>query len=194
MAKILFIFMGFLCLTGCHLFSPVPYQPHYSYELNALPPIDRAHFKKENIFVPSVRAVPQLETNAMLYTVCPYEVRKFVYHNWVAPPASMIQNLLLQTLARQKFCVISASAVHTNVKLEVELLTLQQEFCGCHSQIHLRALVKLINYQTAVCLSTHIFDVKVPTAQPTPYCGVIAANQAVKRLLAEIVRQSLNYS
>lgn len=178
----------FLNLTGCQLFSPVPYRQHYYYQLSQLPPVNAHCCARKNVFVSPVRAAPGYESNGMIYGAHCYELRKFVYHHWVAPPGDMIYNLELQTLAQHKFCVIPPSVTRTKLKLEIRLLMLQQEFCGCHSQVHLKAIIKLTDFQNGNCLNTKIVDIIVPTAKPTPECGVGAANQAVSQLMATVIK------
>ena len=129
------------------------------------------------------------DTTQMVYVEEPHRLNAFVRHRWVDTPARMLEPLL-QKAAEQSglFSAVtnSGARVASDLRLDTQLLRLQQVFSADSSEVQLALRVSLIDTTAARLLATEIIEVRKPTTERTPYAGVLAANQAVSELLRQL--------
>jgi cholesterol transport system auxiliary component len=73
------------------------------------------------------------------------------------------------------------------VRLDTEILRLQQEFLTAPSQVRFTLRARLIDDATRIVLATREFESLVAAPSETPYGGVQGANQAVANVLDQLV-------
>jgi cholesterol transport system auxiliary component len=190
MLKNLILITGFLLLSACSFLSPVQTSPAHNYSLNAMPSIvsRKIPSKPLTILVATVQSVPAYDTTQIAYTTQPYQLAYFINSAWVATPAQMLQQLILQTLQDTRYfhAVIPPSINgHYDIALHVQLLQLQQDFLQRPSEVHLALRAQLVNINNEV-IAAKQFSVTVPAPQDNPYGGVLAANQAVATVLQQL--------
>ncbi len=162
------------------------------YLLSALPAASshRPARREGVLAVSPPRAQPGFDTDRMVYVQRPYEIEYFADNRWAEPPARMLAPLLAQALERSgafRAVVQAPSAVAADLRLDTELVRLQQDFSTRPSRIELTLRAQLVDLRHGRSLATREFDVTEPAPHDDPYGGVVAANQAVARMLGQLV-------
>lgn len=179
-------------LSGCSL-GPVKSTPVSSYTLTAgeQTPQPTRH-SKQVLLIATPTAASGYQSADMIYTLDRYELKSFAKHRWVAPPADMLQPLLLQSLQNSGcFGAVVAPPFSgsADLVLDTKILTLQQEFSGNTSQVTLALQTTLSDSTTHKVVLNQQLQTTVSVSVNTPYAGVIAANQATQQLLQEITQR-----
>lgn len=141
------------------------------------------------VLVSPMRARPGFDSQRMAFVRKPHEIEYFTKNQWVDMPARMLTPLLAQALestGAYRAVLLSQSGASANLRLESEIVRLQQEFFAVPSQIRLGLRVQLVDIEARKVLATREFDVTEAAPGDDPYGGVVAANRAVSRILGEI--------
>ena len=189
MKQFLLIPLTLLCLltVAC---SPVKNQINNQYKLSEF---STKRYSKQpsqySILVSTPQAVSGYQTEQMLYVKKPYELSPFAHNAWVDPPASMLLPLLFQSLQHSNyFKAVSSTpyAEETNYRLDTQLIELQQSFLKRPSVVQISIKVVLSDLKHNKIVGSHIFRRQIPCSQDNPFAGVIATNNGVKLLTADI--------
>lgn len=135
------------------------------------------------------RASAGFDTNRMLYLEQPARLDAFARNRWAAPPAEMLEPLLVDALEATgafQAIVVAGSGLGADLRLDTEILKLQQEFFERPSRVRLAVRATLVNTRTGRISLAETFRTTEPAPGNDPESGVDAANAAVKRLLTEI--------
>ena len=137
---------------------------------------------------PSAR--PGFEGPRMAYVTRAYEIQYFARHQWVEPPARMIAPLLGEALERDGSfrAMQGGESGAPALRLETEIVALQQEFTTQSSQLRFTLRARLLDGSEGRVLATAGFEAVEPSPSDDPYGGVIAANRAVARVLDEVAK------
>lgn len=138
------------------------------------------------------RSAPGFATSRIAYVEKPYRIDYFAYHEWADTPARMLQSALEQRLEASGMfrAVVTASVpVQADLRLETDLLRLQQEFMSPQSQVHLEVRFSLHDVTAHRLLFSETFSLQEPAEHKNPYAGVLAANRAVEQLLAALLNK-----
>jgi cholesterol transport system auxiliary component len=124
----------------------------------------------------------------MAYVTRPYELNFFARHQWVDAPARMLAPLLTDALERGgRFDAMpSGERAAPALRLETEVVVLQQEFSAHPSQVRFTLRVRLVDLVKRRVLASSTFEAVEAAASDDPYGGVVAANRAVGRVLDEV--------
>ena len=180
-----------LTLAGCTLLSPPGAAPPSLFTLSpgleSVPPRDLA---AQTIEIAPPGARPGLDGSRMAYVTRPYEIQYFSRHQWVEPPARLLAPLLREALERDgRFqAAQSGESVAPALRLETEIVALQQEFSAHPSQVRFTLRARLIDGLERRVLATAKFEAVEPSPSEDPYGGVIAANRSVARVLDEVAK------
>lgn len=142
------------------------------------------------LLVSQPRAAPGFASSRIAYVQKHYQVDYFAHHRWADTPAHMLGPILTRALASSglfRSVVASPSPVPTDMRLDSELLRLQQVFEADGSSVQLQLRVVLFDQTHQDVVTNHILSVSEPAPEATPYGGVVAANNAVSRLLPELI-------
>ncbi|OGO93085.1 MAG: hypothetical protein A3F41_04215 [Coxiella sp. RIFCSPHIGHO2_12_FULL_44_14] len=187
------ILTGFSAFFSCFLWgcSPVKLPDISTYKLASVPAFTAQNYSKRNatLYVAMLGANPGYQTADMLYMATPYKLSAFALHQWIAPPAQMIQPIVIQAIRSKGYfkAVLSMpSSSNVDYRLELQLLELQQEFLTSNSKIRMSVQATLINNTTNEVLASHRFSELLPTAGNTPYAGVLSANMAITHISTKI--------
>lgn len=124
----------------------------------------------------------------MAYVKRPFEIKYFARHEWAEPPTRMLAPLLELALERTgRFRpVASGLGVLAPLRIETEIVALQQEFDAGPSQVRFRIRALLLDPIGGRVIATSEFEAVEPAVSEDAYGGVVAANRAVARVLEQL--------
>jgi len=183
-----------LAIAGCAGLRTTETESIRTYLLEVEAQFDRAEQAKSmsiplTLVVSPPRASPGYDTARMAFVRKPMLLEYFAKNRWVEAPAKMLGPLLVSALEqRTKFRAVvpAGGMVKGDMRLDTELILLQQEFTTLPSRIHLRLRAQLIEQANHRVVATRVFDIFEDAPSDDPYGGVAAANQALARLLAQL--------
>lgn len=141
------------------------------------------------LLVSSPRAAPGYDTAAMAYSRHAYEIEYFSKSQWAEPPAKMLWPLLigvLETRAGYRSVAPASGMVKGDIRLDMEISQMLQEFSDNPSKMHIKLRAQLVNLRDFQILAAQTFEAYENAPTETPYGGVVAANLALKRLLEQV--------
>jgi cholesterol transport system auxiliary component len=135
-------------------------------------------------------AAPGFDSPRIVYVKRSHELEFFTRSEWVDTPARMLAPLLVRALERSgAFASVAEarSAAAAGLRLEAEIVRLQQEFTERPSRVRLTVRVQLSEVPSRRVLGAREVEAVEEAPSDDPYGGVVAANRAVRRVLDEIV-------
>jgi cholesterol transport system auxiliary component len=156
----------------------------------------------KTLLVSIPKAAPGFDTPALLY-ICKnskypgcdgseYELKSYSESRWVDTPARMLLPLLVLRLeATEQFgAVLSAatSPVACELRLDTEIVRLQQVFNTEPSQVHLVLRVQLLDMVARQVVATKVFNIVKSAPSENAQGGVRATNEAVIQLLDDLAK------
>lgn len=185
-------------LSGCTgLSAPAPVH-QTQYLLDAMPEVSASSVKRDAVMVVSATpARPGYDTSRMAYTQRSHELDYYATNRWVAPPARMLEPLLVSALEKTaafRAVVPASNSLSEDLRLEIELVQLHQDFTMQPSRIELSMRAQLINQHDDRVLAARQFDEVETAASEDARGGAEAANRALKRLLSKLVTFALTES
>jgi cholesterol transport system auxiliary component len=142
-----------------------------------------------SLFVPQPVVRGGLDSRRMVYVARPYELSYFARNEWADTPARMLHPLIVQALETNGAfrAVVSASnAVASDLRLDTELLALQQEFLERPSVARVAIRAQLVDLSSRRVLATEVLEAEELAPTDDPYGGVIALNRALARVLEDL--------
>ena len=181
-------------LAGCTALQAPHVENTHLYLLDAKPAIIVAqHHQVLAISMPSSR--PGFDTPQMAYLRHPLELEYFATQRWADTPARMLKPLLAQALEPVFRAVVPTPGIlPANLRLDTELIRLQQNFTTKPSRIQLTLRAQLIDMKDKRVIAVKLFDESENTDSDDAYGGVIAANRALQRLLDQLTEFCINAS
>lgn len=183
-------FTAVALLAACAAIQPPEVEHASTYVLEALPAAGAPRPKRDLVLeVTPPRARPGFDTPQMAYTQRANALEYFARNRWADTPARMLAPLLAQALDQSggfRAVVQAPSLAAANFRLETELVRLQQEFGAKPSRVRLTVRAQLIDVDARRVLASAEFDETEAAPSDDPYGGVIAANQALGRLLERL--------
>lgn len=134
-------------------------------------------------------AAAGFDSPRILYVREAHQLEYFAHSEWVDTPARMLAPLLVAAVERGgafRAVVLTPSAAAGDLRLDTEIIRLQQEFGTRPSRVRFTLRAYLIDDKTRRALGWREFDASVPAASEDPYGGVVAANRAVQTVLEEL--------
>jgi cholesterol transport system auxiliary component len=176
-------------LSGCTLFSPVNIDTKKSVLENIPPdlPIERTHCATLLVLIPETLSA--YATTQMAYSTEVFQIGYFSKNEWAETPSQMLQPLIVQTLRNTHYFseVLSPPYFpgHT-FNLGIEILELKLDFTSEPATFNLAIRISLARNATNEVVGTRELSVRQPMPEKTPYAGVMAANEAMPKLLREV--------
>ncbi len=175
-------------MSGCTGLAAPKVTPTHLYLLDtrtsaATPP----QYSKLIIAVNLPTARAGFDTPKIAYLREPLALEYFAYHRWADTPPRMLKPLLTEAL-EQKFKTVldTPSIITADLRLDTELIRLQQNFAYHPSRMELAVRVQLTDLKTEQVIATKLFEASETATSDDPYGGVIAANRALQRVMAQI--------
>jgi cholesterol transport system auxiliary component len=125
----------------------------------------------------------------IMYVREAHKLEYFAHSEWVDTPARMLAPLLVAAVENTgafRAVVLTPSAAAGELRLDTEIVRLQQEFGSPPSRVRFTLRAYLVDDQTRRVLAWREFDAAVPSASDDPYGGVVAANRAVQTVVEEL--------
>ncbi len=141
------------------------------------------------LIVGTPRAAPGFDTPRIVYVRHAHELEAFAYSQWVQPPALMLAPLIAKAAERSgafRAVLLAPTVAVAELRLDTELVRLQHEFADPPSRVRLTLRAVLVETATRRVVAWREFDTSAPAASDDPYGGVVAANQAVNEVLADL--------
>lgn len=190
----LFLMLCLALLTGCGglLPKPAPAPARFTLDGARAASAARAVAADAPVLVVAVpRAAPGFDSPQMVYLRRPQELQAYAFHVWVDTPAQMLAPLLVRALQDSgafRAVLQAPSAASAALRLETDLLRLQQDFGTQPSQLRLTLRAVLIDSTTRQTIAWREFDTSVPAGSDDAPGGVAAAQAATQQVLAALAR------
>ncbi|RUQ29491.1 MAG: hypothetical protein EKK68_12100 [Candidatus Competibacteraceae bacterium] len=196
-ALIWIVFLAGLALAGCTLpqdNSPPPQA--YLLDVGGFtpPPVRRVGSKILLVTVP--KAAPGFDSNRIAYTKQPLKLDYYSKNVWSDTPAKMLLPVLVRAFEGTgafKAVVSPPAPVLANLRVDVDVIRLQQEFNGPSSQVRFTARIKVVDMKSGHVLGTQVFEALEPAPSADAYGAAQAANAAVQKALGEMIPFALHY-
>jgi cholesterol transport system auxiliary component len=187
-----------ILLSGCTgLQAPQSDSPRL-FMLDARPAIKAGQAKRNLVLAVSApRAWPGFDTPQMAYLRQPHALDYFAVNRWVDTPSHMLEPLLAQALEQTKSfraIVRAPGPVSADIRLETELIRLQQEFQTQQSQVQLTLRTQLIDVVGKRIIAVKVFEGAENATSDDAYGGVVAANRLLQQILGELADFCVNAS
>lgn len=135
------------------------------------------------------RASAGYDSARMVYVREPNELRAYARNRWAGPPARMLEPLLVEALeATGAFGAVvgPGSGLGGELRLDTELVRLEQDFSRSPSRVRLALRAALVDSASGRVLLSRRFEAEEPAPGNDPESGAAAANRAVERVLSEL--------
>ncbi len=186
----LFIFL--FTLAACSLDQLKPEAEHKStYVLNVVSE-QHAESRRNNLLllVSTPQAQPGFDNRRIAYTKTPFALDYYTKSEWADTPAQMFGPLIVRALDNNgtfRAVVAAPAPVAGDLRLDTEIVRLQQEFLEKPSRVRVTLRAKLYNVNTHEVLATKQLETVAMAPSEDAYGGVQAANSAATSLLNELV-------
>ena len=183
-----------VCLSlfsGCALLSPVKIETQKNV-LSKVPidvPSEKTRPATLLVLAPETNAI--YDTTQMAYTTEAYQIGYFSQNEWAETPSQMIQPLIVQTIRSTRYFSEVVSPPHFGrhtFALRTEIQELKQDFTSDPATLQLAMRFDLSREATNKVTATKELSVQEPMQEKTPYAGVVAANDAMAKLLRELAK------
>jgi cholesterol transport system auxiliary component len=175
--------------AGCTALPAPKVEDPVLHVLDAKPAIARAPATRDLVLeVGAPRAAPGFDTAALVYVQKPYVLDAFATHRWADAPARMIGPPLTRALEQTGYfrAVVPAPAgVPADLRIDTELVRLQQDFTRRPSRVELSLRFRLLDLRGRRVVASRVVDVDVPAPSDDPDGGVLAANEALANALTQ---------
>jgi cholesterol transport system auxiliary component len=138
-----------------------------------------------------VRAAAGFDSQRIIYIRESHKLEYFSHSEWVEAPTRMLGPLLVASIERTgafRAVVLTPASASGELRLDTEIVRLQQEFQTKPSTVHFTLRAYLVDEKTRKVLAWHEFDGSVPASSDNPQAGVVAANQVVQTVLNELAQ------
>jgi cholesterol transport system auxiliary component len=184
-----------LALGGCSGLLPTPPQPPpatfmLSPDLSSLrAPLRTTSASGVTLLVSRPEPSAGYGSARMAYLERDYRLDYFADHQWVDPPAAMLEPLLVQALGvNPAFGAVSSDGrgIRADLRLDTVIEAFYQDFRARPSRVRVALRVRLVDPGDGRILATRLFDLTEPAPADTAYGGVQAINRVLARLLPEV--------
>jgi cholesterol transport system auxiliary component len=178
-------------LAACAALSPTPQESPALHLLQAQPAAPQGWRRSDLVIeVAAPRAAPGFDTARIAYVERAYAVEYYSRSEWADEPARMLGPLLAHALDASgafRAVVQGPTTVHADLRVETELVTLQQDFTGKPSRAELALRIQLVDARARQVVATLAIGEREPARSDDAYGGVTAMNVALGRALERAV-------
>ena len=189
--------LALMCISGCGALLPkaVPQPTFYSLDAGsaepraaaALPPAKPT--AAPTLIVSAPHAAAGFDSPRIVYMREAHKLEYFAHSQWVDTPARMLGPLIVAAVEHGgafRAVVLTPSAAAGDIRLDTEIVRLQQNFGGQPSRVRFTLRAYLVDNATRRVLAWREFDETVAAAHDDPYGGVVAAHGAVQTVLQRL--------
>ena len=141
------------------------------------------------LVVHPMRAAPGFDRRHIVYVRVAHQLEHFAHSEWVDTPARMLAPPMaaaLENTGAFRAVGSATSGIAGELRLDTEVLRLQQEFGGGPSRVRFTLRASLTDNATRRVISSREFEATVVADSDDPYGGVVAANRAVQRVVQQL--------
>ena len=183
--------LALLALGACSALSPTATPAPAFYALDSAPLMApaRPNPGAPTLIIHAPRAAAGFDSQRIIYLRESHKLEYFAHSEWVDPPARMLGPLLVAAIEQTgafSAVVLTPGAVGGDLRLDTEIVRLQQEFQGSPSRVRFTLRAYLVDDKTRRVLAWRQFEAAVDAASDDPYSGVLAANRAVQTVLQQV--------
>ncbi len=189
--------LALLALPGCLLpqdKSPPPQT--FVLEAGAFEPPPARRSSGKTLLVATPKAAPGFDSNRIAYTKEPLKLDYYSNSVWSdAPPKLLLPILVRAFEGTGAFRAVVSPPAPTlaDLRVDVDVIRLQQEFMAQPSQVRLTARIKVVDMKSGQVLGTQVFEALEPAPSEDAYGAVRAANAAVQKVLGEMIPFALRH-
>lgn len=191
------ITLALLALGGCTLpQDQSPPAQSYLLEVGTFAPMPAHRISGKTLLVAPPKAAPGFDSNRIAYTRQPPKLDYYKDSVWSDAPAKMLLPILVRAFeATGAFrAVVSPPAPGlANLRVDVDVIRLQQEFMTQPSRVRLMARIKIVDLKSGHVLGTQVFEAVEPAPSEDANGAARATNTAVQKVLDQMVRFTLRY-
>ena len=178
-------------VAGCASFQQAPQESPSLHVLQpgALP-AQAARRSDLTLEVGVPRAAPGFDTPRIAYVERPYAIDYYSRSEWADTPARMLGSVLAAAFERSgafRAVVLAPTSARAELRVDVELVRLQQDFTVKPSRADLALRVQVVDARARRVLATLVVEETEPAATQDAYGGVAATNAALKRAIERTV-------
>jgi cholesterol transport system auxiliary component len=134
-------------------------------------------------------AAAGFDSPRIIYTREAHQLAYFAHSEWVDTPARMLTPLIVTAVARSsalRAVVLTPSIAAADIRLDTELVRLQQDFGDPPSRVRFTLRATLVDTTTHRVLASREFDQTEVSLSEDAYGGVLAAHRVVQRVLGQL--------
>ena len=179
-----------LLMAGCAALQPPRMESPALYLLDARPAASAQRPQRNLVLAvdpPSAR--PGFDTPQIAYVRVAHKLDYYAKNRWTDTPSRMLAPLLAQALEQSgsfRAVLRTSNPIPADLRLDTELIRLQQDFTTQPSRVELRLRAQLYDVKGRQVLAVREFDAAENAASEDAYGGVIAANRALARVLGQL--------
>lgn len=191
------IVLAALLLVACTLPQDQSEPPQsYLLEVGAFAPTPARRKSGKTLLVTVPKAAPGFDSNRIAYTKQPPKLDYYGNSVWSDTPAKMLLPILVrafETTGAFKAVIAPPAPALANVRVDVDVIRLQQEFMSQPSRVRFTARIKVIDMKSGHVLATQVFEAVEPAPSEDAGGAARAAGGAVQKALGEMVAFALRY-
>jgi cholesterol transport system auxiliary component len=141
------------------------------------------------LIVATPHAAAGFDSRRMMYLRRGDELEYFAHNEWIDTPARMLAPLIVAAVEARgayRAVVLTPSPATGQVRLETEILRLQQEFLGAPSRVRFTLRAQLVESGTRRVVASREFEAVAAAPSENQRGGVTAAHEAVRKVLGEV--------
>lgn len=180
-----------LSLAACSLLPSAEPVVIHRYTLDRPPPDKRFDPGGPAILVAAVRARPGSASRQIMYRRGPSEAGYYTRSRWLAPPADMLQPLVVDALegtARFRAVAQPGDTIAADLRLDLELVELYHDVSSDPGSVQLRVRARLQRMAPPAILATKQFAYAAPVVANNAASAVDAVDSLLDELLREVAQ------
>lgn len=182
--------LAVIFISGCAGWRSAETEPLRNHMLDAqIEPTKQANPIPLTLLISPPRAAPGFDSPRMAYVRQPHVLEYFAKNQWADTPARMLWPLLVRAIEQKagfSAAVPASSLVNGDLRLDTEIIQIQQEFTSSPSKMHITLRAQLVEQTHYRVLATQTFEAFENADTDTPDGGAAAANRALKQLIEQI--------
>jgi cholesterol transport system auxiliary component len=180
-----------MALGACSLLQPgaTPNPTYYSLDGTPDKAAVVAAASAPTLIVSPPHAAAGHDSQRIIYVRDTFKLEHFAHSEWIEPPSRMLAPLLvaaIESTGAFRAVVLTPSNAAGDLRLDTEIIRLQQDFRTRPSTVRFTLRATLIDQNTRRVEAWREFDNSVPAGSEDPYGGVVAANRAVQVTLENL--------
>ena len=134
-------------------------------------------------------AAAGFDSQRIMYVRQAHTLEYYAHNEWVDTPARMLAPLIVAAAARSgafSAVVLTPSIASGELQLDTQVRRLQHEFLGSPSRVRFTLRATILDSATRRVIAEREFEAVAAAPSEDPYGGVVAANLAVRSVLASL--------